>query len=121
MQENAEDGKSVFYWFFFFGFICVCFKVYPCSTCGKVFKSGYHREKHLPVHEEKKPQKCQICGRVFTYKVAFMKHVRTHSEFVKTESAEGEEETVLEGDVVLQDGEIMQFPVKMEAGVEVLT
>lgn len=46
------------------------------------------------MHEEKKPQTCQICGRVFKYKLAFVKHVQTHSEFVKTERIEGEEERV---------------------------
>lgn len=67
--------------------------MFPCPLCGKIFKSNYHLGKHLPAHEEKKPQTCQICGRVFKYKLAFEKHVQTHSEFVKTEPTDGDVET----------------------------
>ncbi|KAF0311010.1 Zinc finger protein 766 [Amphibalanus amphitrite] len=49
---------------------------HKCSTCGKLFSSRYHLERHVLIHSGRRPHQCDRCGRGFVQKGDLARHVR---------------------------------------------
>ncbi|XP_035712330.1 zinc finger protein 333 isoform X2 [Folsomia candida] len=53
---------------------------FPCSLCGKEFKSRGDLEHHIPTHTTEKPYNCATYGKGFVKKGKMKRHENTHLE-----------------------------------------
>ncbi|OXA45231.1 zinc finger protein 135-like [Folsomia candida] len=53
---------------------------YPCTLCGKEFKTKFELEQHIPTHTTEKPYNCATCGRSFAHRGSLTRHEKTHLE-----------------------------------------
>ncbi|XP_021959657.1 zinc finger protein 25 [Folsomia candida] len=53
---------------------------FPCTLCGKEFKTRAHLESHTPIHTTEKPYNCSKCGKSFAHKAKMKSHEKTHLE-----------------------------------------
>ncbi|OXA47639.1 oocyte zinc finger protein XlCOF26-like [Folsomia candida] len=53
---------------------------FPCTLCGKEFKTRQVLESHIPTHTKEKAFTCSTCGRSFARRTAMKRHELTHLE-----------------------------------------
>ncbi|XP_021961412.1 oocyte zinc finger protein XlCOF15-like [Folsomia candida] len=53
---------------------------FPCTLCGKEFKTRSELGQHIPTHTTEKPFKCATCGRSFAHRGGLKRHEKTHIE-----------------------------------------
>ncbi|XP_035713574.1 zinc finger protein 596-like [Folsomia candida] len=53
---------------------------FPCTLCGKDFKTRTELEGHTSTHTTEKPYNCATCGRSFAHVGAMKRHEMTHLE-----------------------------------------
>ncbi|XP_035713565.1 zinc finger protein 431 [Folsomia candida] len=51
---------------------------YPCTLCGKDFKTRTDLGQHIYTHTTEKPFKCATCGKSFAFRKVLRNHKRTH-------------------------------------------
>ncbi|XP_035712267.1 zinc finger protein 135-like [Folsomia candida] len=53
---------------------------FPCTLCGKDFKTRGELKQHIPTHTTEKPYVCATCGRGFAHNGVMKRHEMTHLE-----------------------------------------
>ncbi|OXA45150.1 oocyte zinc finger protein XlCOF14 [Folsomia candida] len=53
---------------------------FPCTLCGKEFKTRTELERHIPTHTTEKPYNCATCGRSYANRGNMISHQKTHLE-----------------------------------------
>ncbi|OXA40921.1 Zinc finger protein 16 [Folsomia candida] len=53
---------------------------FPCTLCGKEFKSNAHLHRHIATHRTEKSHKCAICGKAFEGSDYLKTHKTVHQD-----------------------------------------